>query len=151
MQHGQRLTDLPKRLLQSAGFQLRDVPEGHICCGSAGTYNILQPSFARRLRRRKIGNIERLKPDVIATGNIGCITQIGGGTKIPIVHTVQLLDWAYGGPALEELVDFDTLGPPNSIASLANSVLRRMMTKTGRGMVWRKDGDIHGGEAEIHG
>jgi glycolate oxidase iron-sulfur subunit len=99
MQHGQKLTDIPKRLLQRAGFQVRDVPEGHICCGSAGTYNILQPGFAQRLRARKVANIARLKPDVIATGNIGCMTQIGAGTAIPIVHTVELLDWATGGPA----------------------------------------------------
>ncbi|MEN9709467.1 MAG: glycolate oxidase subunit GlcF [Pseudomonadota bacterium] len=103
MQHGQKITDGPKRLLRTAGFQLRDVPEGHICCGSAGTYNILQPNFADRLRRRKVGNIERMKPDIIATGNIGCITQIAQGTRIPIVHTVELLDWASGGPAPTEI------------------------------------------------
>jgi glycolate oxidase iron-sulfur subunit len=99
MQHGQKLTDVPKRLLRRVGFQVRDVPEGHICCGSAGTYNILQPGFAQRLRQRKVANIERLRPDVIATGNIGCMTQIGAGTAIPIVHTVELLDWATGGPS----------------------------------------------------
>jgi glycolate oxidase iron-sulfur subunit len=103
MQHGQKITDGPKRLLRDAGFQLRDVPEGHICCGSAGTYNILQPAFADRLRARKVGNIERVKPQIIATGNIGCITQIAQGTRIPIVHTVELLDWAAGGPAPAEL------------------------------------------------
>jgi glycolate oxidase iron-sulfur subunit len=98
MQHGQKITDAPKRLLRSAGFTVRDVPEGHICCGSAGTYNLLQPEIAGRLRARKVGNIERVKPDVIATGNIGCMTQIGSGTSIPIVHTAELLDWACGGP-----------------------------------------------------
>ncbi len=103
MQHGQKITDGPKRLLRDAGFQLRDVPEGHICCGSAGTYNILQPDFADRLRARKVSNIERMKPQIIATGNIGCITQIAQGTAIPIVHTVELLDWASGGPAPVEL------------------------------------------------
>ena len=103
MQHGQKITDGPKRLLRDAGFQLRDVPEGHICCGSAGTYNILQPDFADRLRARKVSNIERVKPQIIATGNIGCITQIAQGTAIPIVHTVELLDWASGGPAPVEL------------------------------------------------
>jgi glycolate oxidase iron-sulfur subunit len=85
-------------LLRAAGFRVRDVPEGHICCGSAGTYNIMQPFFARRLRQRKLANIERLRPDVIATGNIGCMTQLAGGTKIPVVHLVELLDWASGGP-----------------------------------------------------
>ena len=77
---------------------VKDVPEGHLCCGSAGTYNILQPALADRLRDRKVANIEGLKPDVIAAGNIGCITQIAAGTAIPVVHTVELLDWATGGP-----------------------------------------------------
>jgi glycolate oxidase iron-sulfur subunit len=98
MQHGQRITLTPKKLLAQAGFTVRDVPEGHLCCGSAGTYNILQPEIARQLRDRKIANIERTRPDVIATGNIGCITQIASGTAIPVVHTVELLDWATGGP-----------------------------------------------------
>jgi glycolate oxidase iron-sulfur subunit len=103
MQHGQKITDLPKQLLQAAGFRVKDVPEAHICCGSAGTYNILQPAIARQLGARKAKNISRLKPDVIAAGNIGCITQIGralqeGDAPIPIIHTVELLDWAYGGP-----------------------------------------------------
>ncbi len=98
MQHGQQISVEPKRLLRDAGFTVKDVPEGHICCGSAGTYNILQPEIAGRLRARKIGNIERVKPDIIATGNIGCITQIAGGTQIPIVHTIELIDWAHGGP-----------------------------------------------------
>jgi glycolate oxidase iron-sulfur subunit len=98
MQHGQRITVLPKLLLEKAGFTVRDIPEGHICCGSAGTYNILQPEIATRLRDRKVANIEKVAPDLIATGNIGCMTQIGTGTAIPIVHTVELLDWAYGGP-----------------------------------------------------
>jgi glycolate oxidase iron-sulfur subunit len=98
MQHGQRITAEPKRLLAQAGFTVRDVPEGHLCCGSAGTYNMLQPAIATRLRDHKVANIESVDPDVIATGNIGCIAQIGAGTSIPIVHTVALLDWATGGP-----------------------------------------------------
>ncbi|HKR23910.1 MAG TPA: heterodisulfide reductase-related iron-sulfur binding cluster, partial [Allosphingosinicella sp.] len=81
-----------------AGFQVLDPPEGHLCCGSAGTYNILQPEIAGALRSRKVANIESTAPDVIATGNIGCITQIAAGTTIPVVHTVGLLDWASGGP-----------------------------------------------------
>ena len=101
MQHGQKITDLPKQLLKAAGFSVKDVPEGHICCGSAGTYNLLQPELAEGLRRRKVANIERVDPEVIATGNIGCMTQIAKGTAIPIVHTVELLDWAHGGPAPE--------------------------------------------------
>ena len=98
LQHGQKITDQPKRLLKAAGFRLREVPEGHICCGSAGTYNIMQPYFAERLRERKIGNIESVRPDIIAVGNIGCLMQIASGTNIPVVHTVELLDWANGGP-----------------------------------------------------
>ncbi|GJE17573.1 heterodisulfide reductase-related iron-sulfur binding cluster [Methylobacterium marchantiae] len=98
MQHGQGIRTEPKNLLKKAGFTVKDVPEGHICCGSAGTYNILQPEIANRLRARKVANIERLRPDLIATGNIGCATQIGNGTSLPIVHTVELLDWATGGP-----------------------------------------------------
>jgi glycolate oxidase iron-sulfur subunit len=98
MQHGQRIADVPKRLLRSAGFKVKDVPEGHICCGSAGTYNILQPGLAMALRDRKLANIAKTRPDVVATGNIGCITQLASGTTIPIVHTIELLDWAAGGP-----------------------------------------------------
>ena len=103
MQHGQAIRTEPKTLLKQAGFAVKDVPEGHICCGSAGTYNLLQPEIAAQLRARKVANIERTKPDLIATGNIGCMTQIGKGTEIPIVHTVELLDWATGGPMPETL------------------------------------------------
>ena len=98
MQHGQQIRAEPKALLSAAGFALRDVPEGHLCCGSAGTYNLLQPAIARRLRDRKVANIERVGAELIATGNIGCMSQIGGATELPIVHTVELLDWATGGP-----------------------------------------------------
>jgi glycolate oxidase iron-sulfur subunit len=98
MQHGQRIRLAPEQLLGAAGFIVKDVPEGHLCCGSAGTYNILQPALATRLRERKVANIERLRPDLVATGNIGCISQIAAGTRIPIVHTAALLDWATGGP-----------------------------------------------------
>jgi glycolate oxidase iron-sulfur subunit len=103
MQHGQQIKQEPKTLLKKAGFDVRDVPEGHICCGSAGTYNILQPEIAGRLRERKVGNIMKIKPDLIATGNLGCMTQIGKGLNdqhigVPIVHSVELLDWATGGP-----------------------------------------------------
>jgi glycolate oxidase iron-sulfur subunit len=98
LQHGQRITKEPKQLLKKAGFEVLDVPEGHLCCGSAGTYNLLQPEIAGRLRDRKLANIARTRPDIIAAGNIGCITQIGGGTDVPVVHTVELLDWATGGP-----------------------------------------------------
>jgi glycolate oxidase iron-sulfur subunit len=98
MQHGQQIRTEPKALLGEAGFDVRDVPEGHICCGSAGTYNLLQPEIAGKLRDRKIANIEKINPQVIATGNIGCAVQLGFGTDIPVVHTIELLDWATGGP-----------------------------------------------------
>jgi len=97
LQHGQKITRAPKELLCKFGFVVKDVAEGHLCCGSAGIYNILQPDYARQLRERKVRTIERLRPDVIAAGNIGCITQIAAGTELPIVHTVELIDWATGG------------------------------------------------------
>jgi glycolate oxidase iron-sulfur subunit len=97
LQHGQKITRAPKELLSRMGFEVNDVPEAHLCCGSAGTYNILQSDIAKRLRERKVGNIEKVRPDVIAAGNIGCITQIAAGTAIPVVHPVELIDWATGG------------------------------------------------------
>ncbi|HRJ69399.1 MAG TPA: heterodisulfide reductase-related iron-sulfur binding cluster, partial [Beijerinckiaceae bacterium] len=108
MQHGQKITDLPKTLLRQAGFTVKDVPEGHICCGSAGTYNMLQPEISGSLRARKVTNIERTGAPVIATGNLGCMTQIAKGFEErgetrAIVHTVELLDWATGGPKPEGL------------------------------------------------
>jgi glycolate oxidase iron-sulfur subunit len=103
LQHAQRVNLQPKQLLAKAGFTVRDIPEAHLCCGSAGTYNLLQPAIAEKLRDRKVANIEAVKPDVIAAGNIGCMTQIGSGTAVPIVHTVELLDWATGGPCPPEL------------------------------------------------
>jgi glycolate oxidase iron-sulfur subunit len=99
LQHAQKILDGPKTLLRRAGFDVRSIPEAHLCCGSAGTYNILQPAIAEALRDRKIANIARVKPDVIAAGNIGCLTQIGSATATPVVHSVELLDWASGGPA----------------------------------------------------
>ena len=103
LQHGQKITQAPKELLSKNGFVVKDVPESHLCCGSAGTYNILQPDIANRLRDRKVANIAMVKPDVIAAGNIGCMVQIAGGTSVPVVHTIELLDWATGGarPGLE--------------------------------------------------
>jgi glycolate oxidase iron-sulfur subunit len=98
LQHGQKVVREPKDVLSRLGFVVKDVPEGHLCCGSAGTYNILEPGIAKRLRARKVGNIEKLAPEVIAAGNIGCITQIAAGTAIPVVHPVELIDWATGGP-----------------------------------------------------
>jgi glycolate dehydrogenase iron-sulfur subunit len=106
LQHGQHITRQPKELLLKLGFVVKDIPEGHLCCGSAGTYNILQPDIARRLRERKVGTIERLRPDVIAAGNIGCIMQIAAGTELPAVHTVELIDWATGGPCPTALREY---------------------------------------------
>jgi glycolate oxidase iron-sulfur subunit len=98
MQHGQKVDAQPKKLLRDAGFVVKDVPDGHLCCGWAGTYQVLQPELSRRLRDRKVGTIESVKPDIVAAGNFGCIGNIAGGTGIPVVHTVELLDWATGGP-----------------------------------------------------
>jgi glycolate oxidase iron-sulfur subunit len=105
MQHGQQITEQPKALLTAAGFTVRDIPEGHICCGSAGTYNLLQPELARQLGERKLANIALVRPQVVASGNIGCITQLAGGAAVPVVHTVELLDWATGGPRPKALAD----------------------------------------------
>ena len=110
LQHGQKITEAPKELLSKSGFVVKDVPEGHLCCGSAGPYNILQPEIARRLRERKVANIASVKPDIVSAGNIGCMVQIGSelknaeGALIPVVHTIELLDWMTGGPS-----------PPNSL------------------------------------
>jgi glycolate oxidase iron-sulfur subunit len=98
LQHGQKITEAPKTLLKRAGFEVRTPAESHLCCGSAGVYNLLQPETASALRARKLNNIARVKPDVIAAGNIGCLTQIGSGADVPVVHMVELLDWASGGP-----------------------------------------------------
>jgi glycolate oxidase iron-sulfur subunit len=98
MQHGQKIERQPKELLAGAGFIVRDIAEGHLCCGSAGTYNMLQSEIAGRLLERKVSNIEKATPQLVATGNIGCMTQIASGTAIPVIHTVELLDWATGGP-----------------------------------------------------
>ncbi|HEY1544438.1 MAG TPA: glycolate oxidase subunit GlcF [Xanthobacteraceae bacterium] len=98
LQHGQKITRDPKEMLSKSGFVVKDVPDGHLCCGSAGTYNMLQPQLARALRDRKVANIAKVAPDVIAAGNVGCITQIAAGTDIPVVHPIELIDWATGGP-----------------------------------------------------
>lgn len=99
LQHGQKVTDAPRRLLAAAGYTVRTPAEAHLCCGSAGTYNILQPDIAGQLGARKAANLERLQADVIATGNVGCAMQIARHGDTPIVHTIELLDWATGGPA----------------------------------------------------
>src|SRR5204862_7580518 len=98
LQHGQQIHAEPMTLLAAAGFEVVEVPEGHLCCGSAGTYNLLQPELAAALRDRKLTNIALTGADLVAAGNIGCITQLAGDSPVPVVHTVELLDWATGGP-----------------------------------------------------
>jgi glycolate oxidase iron-sulfur subunit len=98
LQHGQKLRKEPQALLAAAGFTVLEVPEAHLCCGSAGTYNMLQPELAARLQERKVAHIESTHPDLVAAGNIGCIEQIARATSLPVVHSVELLDWATGGP-----------------------------------------------------
>ena len=98
LQHGQQIKSAPKDLLKRAGFTVSEPADSHMCCGSAGTYNLMQPKISLELRARKVKTLEARKPDVIAAGNIGCMMQISSGTCVPVVHTVELLDWATGGP-----------------------------------------------------
>src|SRR6056297_3156017 len=98
LQHGQQIKTHPKSLLKAAGFEVVEPADNHLCCGSAGTYNLMQPEISKQLKTRKIRTLEAKQPEIIAAGNIGCMVQIGSGTEIPIVHTVELLDWATGGP-----------------------------------------------------
>jgi glycolate dehydrogenase iron-sulfur subunit len=105
MQHGQKVEQPPRALLAAAGFAVKEIAEGHLCCGSAGTYNVLQPELATRLRERKLAHIARARADVVATGNVGCITQLAAGGAA-VVHTVELLDWATGGPRPPALSSF---------------------------------------------
>ena len=98
LRHGQRVTAEPRQVLRAAGFDLREVAEGHLCCGSAGTYNLMQPALAEGLRERKVANLQATGASVVAAGNIGCITQLAGAARMPVVHPVELVDWATGGP-----------------------------------------------------
>ena len=104
LQHGQQIKTYPKDLLKRAGFTVVEPADSHLCCGSAGTYNLLQPEISQQLKARKVQTLEAKAPDIIAAGNIGCMMQIGSGTKTPIVHTVELLDWATGGPKPKALM-----------------------------------------------
>jgi len=104
MQHGQKITRPPRDLLKMAGYEVLEIAEGHLCCGSAGVYNLLQPEIAGKLQERKRGNIRATQPDLVATGNIGCMVQIETD-DLKVIHTVQLLDWAAGGPVPEKLRD----------------------------------------------
>lgn len=108
LQHGQQIKTYPKDLLKRAGFTVVEPADPHLCCGSAGTYNLLQPEISQQLKSRKVKTLEAKTPDIIAAGNIGCMMQIGSGTAVPIVHTVELLDWATGGPKPRALVVAET-------------------------------------------
>lgn len=108
LQHGQQIKSAPKDLLRDAGFEVVEPADPHLCCGSAGTYNLLQPEISQHLKSNKVRNLEATEPEIIAAGNIGCMMQIGSGTGVPVVHTVQLLDWATGGPKPPELADFQS-------------------------------------------
>jgi len=105
LQHGQKIKSHPKTLLKAAGFTVTEPADSHLCCGSAGTYNLMQPEISKELKRRKVATIEATAPEVIAAGNIGCMMQIGGATQTPVVHTVELLDWATGGPKPRTIVE----------------------------------------------
>ena len=108
LQHGQRVSEAPRRVLTASGYAVRTPVEAHLCCGSAGTYNIFQPVIAGQLGDRKAANLDRLGTDVIATGNIGCSLQIGGRSITPVVHLIELVDWATGGPCPAELAHLAT-------------------------------------------
>ena len=103
MQHGQKVHSQPINLIKKTGNEVLNIPNGHMCCGSAGTYNILQQKLANTMLKNKINNIEKISPDFISTGNIGCMTQISSGTNIPIIHTVEVVDWLTGGPKPNKL------------------------------------------------
>ncbi|WP_370047193.1 MULTISPECIES: glycolate oxidase subunit GlcF [Salipiger] len=105
LQHGQKIKTHPKALLKGAGFEVVEPADSHLCCGSAGTYNLLQPEISGQLKARKVRTLEAKTPDIIAAGNIGCMMQIGSGTGVPVVHTVELLDWATGGPKPRALAE----------------------------------------------
>ncbi len=124
LQHGQRIEREPKELLAAAGFAAIDVPEGHLCCGSAGTYNLLQPQLATALRERKLANIALTRADLVAAGNIGCITQLAGDSLLPVVHTVALLDWATGGPMPRALAGLAAAGGAAAPGSAATERAR---------------------------
>lgn len=111
LQHGQRVAEIPRRLLSRAGFKVVDVPERHLCCGSAGTYNLLQPDVASELGRRKGEHVNSVDPDIVAAGNLGCLVQISRYVHRPIVHTVELLDWATGGPRPPALSNWELREP----------------------------------------
>jgi glycolate oxidase iron-sulfur subunit len=105
LQHGQKIISHPKDVLKQCGYQISEPKNSHLCCGSAGTYNLLQPKISEELKNRKVQSLEAKRPDIIAAGNIGCMMQIASSTNIPVVHTVELVDWATGGPKPKKLID----------------------------------------------
>ena len=105
LQHGQKIISHPKDVLKQCGYQISEPKNSHLCCGSAGTYNLLQPKISEELKNRKVQSLEAKRPDIIAAGNIGCMMQIASSTNIPVVHTVELVDWATGGPKPKKLFD----------------------------------------------
>ena len=135
LQHGQQVRAEPKALLKAAGFEVVEPRDSHLCCGSAGTYNLLQPAISAELRARKVATLEERAPQVIAAGNIGCMMQIGSATPVPVVHTAELLDWATGGPRRRRaaLVSGGALRSPSfsrprsGRAAAAASTERRML------------------------
>ncbi len=120
LQHGQQIKSAPKDLLKRAGFRVVEPADSHLCCGSAGTYNLMQPAISGELKRRKLATLEVLHADVIAAGNIGCMMQIGSGTGVPVVHIVELMDWATGGPKPPALVS-DRASPQGHILAASNA------------------------------
>ena len=112
LQHGQKVVSAPKDLLRRAGFEVVEPRDSHLCCGSAGTYNLMQPEISGQLRVRKVATLMERKPQVIAAGNLGCMMQIGQGAGVPVVHTVELLDWATGGPVPRALRQSMAANPP---------------------------------------
>jgi glycolate oxidase iron-sulfur subunit len=125
LQHGQKLDALPLSLLEQAGYHILPIPEGHLCCGSAGTYNLLEPELSGQLRERKLANIAKVDPELIVTANIGCMAQLQSGTKAPFVHTIEMLDWATGGPAPEAIGPLKKSGHPiEALVELARQTAR---------------------------
>ena len=125
LQHGQKLDALPLSLLAQAGYHILPIPEGHLCCGSAGTYNLLEPELSGQLRERKLANIAKVDPELIVTANIGCMMQLQRGTSAPFVHTIEMLDWATGGPAPEAIGPLKDSGHPiEALVELAKQTAR---------------------------
>jgi glycolate oxidase iron-sulfur subunit len=124
LQHGQQIKDHPKTLLKRAGFRVVEPADSHLCCGSAGTYNLMQPEISAQLKARKLATLQARNPDVIAAGNIGCMMQIGSAAGVPVVHTVELLDWATGGPVPPAMGATQPGHAPSLPSAMAVPILR---------------------------